>query len=1099
MITDIIRSFYANFFTVGTLVPTVFHLFLAVLFLSIPNKSKSSFHIAFTFIYMFLFNFGYFIASSFYHPLAAYHRWITVGTILLCEAHTNMFIYYFHEERYPLFGKIFLGLQYVVSIFLTYIFYTSTYHAEKIYIINAHQWDFNADDISRLIGIVIQGYVVIFLFITVWKVLTIKTRERWIILLMSISYVVITIVPSATNVMSRSGLLTRETFQIMWNMFNILGFTFLTILAINFTRDRSSVLVKIIGVSLVTILMLFQGFSYFLYTEQESAYDRLHSVFTRLTAETDETFGDSEYLVTCGLAGGGLSVNRQKREGVLFDGNAVSSSLFNTALWKEIDQLGDADFKKSLYGLIEDSHPSFAGYKMSIEDGLRRMDGALVTKKSVQEFIVGIQRSIRGEKHAILNLPDKKFRKSLNDFLAGNSSESFIFFKKAILAHMSGSGSEEAVLKSEIMSYLQPVTPPGTRHYRIAGENHFVAFHYIDLAKRMAYEVGYSYLSYRENLHPAAVKFVYMLFVIIFIVLFGFPLFFRGILVAPLFSLVHGLDRVEKGDYEFRIPVLLKDEIGFVTHSFNKMAETIRDDKKKLDSYTQNLEEMVKARTGELEQAYDKMRESEERFREIIENVTEGIHIVNSMGEIVYMNPLGLKKIGYTNEEIKGKNYIDMVRPEFREKAALFYLDQIKNNIEETYLECPIVTKDGRNIWIGMSVKLYRDKEGKLGFYCIARDITDRVKAQEALRESEEKYRRIVESATDGIFRNDIRGNFLYVNPTGQILLGYPIDELMTMNYQSLVQPDYAEKIRDAYRHQIKNRLQETYLEFPVIRKDGTVRWLGQRVQLEKNSKGEYEFHGISRDVTEKVIAEESLRMSEEKYRTILETIREGYYEVDLKGNITFVNNSVCNLWGFSKDEIVGLNFRNLVTGDDAETIYNEFNKLYMGLDHASIVTYKIIHKNGKELDFEQTFDGITDKNGRIIGFRGVVRDVTERIIALEALRASEEKYRLLIENAGDIIYHCDWRGFFIYFSPSAYRLSGYSPEDIIGKHFSEIIPPNSRQAVVEYYLEQFKERTTQSYYELPILIKDGSVMWVGQVVSIVTGADGKIEFYSIA
>jgi len=1099
IITEIIRSFYANFFTVGTLVPTVFHLFLAVLFLSRPSKSKSSFHIGLTFVYMFLFNFGYFIASSFYHPMAAFHRWITVGTILLCEAHTNMFIYYFHEERHPLFGKIFLGLQYVVSIFLTYIFYKSTYHAEKIYIINAHQWDFNADDISRLIGIVIQAYVVIFLLITVWKVLTIKTRERWIILLMSISYVVITLVPSASNVMSRSGLLSRETFQIMWNMFNILGFTFLAILAINFTRDRSSVVVKIIGVSLVTILMLFQGFSYFLYMEQEGAYDRLHSVYTRLTAETDEIFSDSGYLAMRDLSGGDLSVGYQKSPGTLFDGITVSSSLLNTAFWKNLERLDDRDFKKNLYLLLEGTHPSFDGYKRAIIDNLREADDEMFTKKNVLELIVQIQRSIRGERHAISNLPDDGFRQSILKFLGGNSDGKFVCFKNALLAHLEGTESQGKNLKSEIMSFLQPVTPPGTRHYRIAGKNHFVAFHYIDLAKHRAYEVGYTYLSYRENLHPAAVKFVYMLFVIIFIILFGFPLFFRGILVTPLFRLVQGLEKLEKGDYGYRIPVFVKDEIGYVTFSFNRMAETIRDAKDKLDSYTLTLEEMVKARTGELEQAYEKMRESEEMFRDIIENATEGIHIGNSRGEIVYMNPLGLKKLGYTHEEIVGKNYIDMIRPEFREKAALFYLDQMKNNIEDTYLECPVVTKDGRDIWIGMSVKLYRDKEGKLGFYCIARDITDRVKAEEALRESEEKYRQIVESATDGIFRNDVNGNFLYVNPTGQNLLGYPVEELMTMNYLSVVQPDHVDKIRDAYRHQLKNKLQESYLEFPIIRKDGTVRWLGQRVQLEKNLKGEYEFHGISRDVTEKVIAEESLRMSEEKYRTILETIREGYYEVDLKGNITFVNNSVCNLWGFSKDEIVGLNFRNFVKGDDADNIYSEFNKLYMGLEHANIVAYKIVHKNGKELHFEQTFDGITDNDGRIVGFRGVVRDVTERIIALDALRASEEKYRLLIENAGDIIYHCDWRGFFIYFSPSAYKLSGYSPKDIIGKHFSEIIPPNSRQAVIEYYLEQFKQRTTQSYYELPILIKDGSVMWVGQVVSIVTGTDGKIEFYSIA
>jgi|GEM_PF-1538544 len=133
-----------------------------------------------------------------------------------------------------------------------------------------------------------------------------------------------------------------------------------------------------------------------------------------------------------------------------------------------------------------------------------------------------------------------------------------------------------------------------------------------------------------------------------------------------------------------------------------------------------------------------------------------------------------------------------------------------------------------------------------------------------SLEESEERYRDIIQNATDGIFKNDSRGRFLFVNPAGASLLGYAPDELAGMNYRDLLPPDARDRVIAHFKRQYEEKIDETYLEFPVLRGDGRMIWLGQRVRLEKAPTGTCEYTGISRDITERVRADEELRRTKD-------------------------------------------------------------------------------------------------------------------------------------------------------------------------------------------------------------------------------------------
>jgi len=1071
---DFFGSFYANFFTVGSLVPMVFHGFLAIIFLSIPNKSKSTFHMGLLSTLFLFFNAGYFIASSFYHPLAAYHRWITVGTILLCETHANMFLYYFHEERHPRLGKVLLYLQYLISIIVTIVFYVSTYGAEKVFLVNAHQWDFLADNISRMVGIVIQFFLAIFAIIMAWKMATIKTRERWVVLLLSLSYIVATLVPSIANTMSRSGLLGRDAFQVLLNIFTVIGFTFMAILALNYTRDRTFVVVKIIGVSLVAILMLFQGFSFFLYLEQEGSFDRLYAVFAQVAAADGEQPVASAYRARLDIDRKTVSVDHDESLGWQFGRSIDPDVILNTALHVQIERLPDADFQRGLSRLLDASHRSFAGYRDSIRTYAGGLGDTACTRQGLFAYTANLQQELRRERNAIANIPSIDYRRSLLAYLQSSSRAGFVPFRNVLLGHLASSESEGSRLKEETLAYFSPFAPQGVRHYRTAAQHDFLTFHYVDMARRLAFEVGYPYLAYRERMHPAAMRFVYILFVVVVIVALGFPLFFRGILIKPLARLVQGLERVERGDYHIQLPVQMKDEIGYVTENFNRMTGTVREAKMRLDNYTQTLEDTVKSRTAELEVANETMRRSEEQFRDIIERATEGIHVANRNGDIQYMNPPGLKKLGYTLDEIVGKNYLELVREDFRDTAALFYLDQMRNRTEDTYLECPVVRKDGVNIWIGMSVKMFTEKQGDIGFYCIARDITEQKKMEDALRESEERYRTLVENASDVIYHCDWRGYFTYFSPYAFRLSGYQPEEILDHHFTSIIHADYRKQMLEFYVQQFRDRVPETYAELPMIKKDGSVFWVGQRVKIVTGSDGKVEFYGIARDVTELKNTENALRASEEKYRTILETNKAGFFEVDLAGSIISCNDVVVSFTKYPREQLIGMSFTKLMSPATADRVFEVYHTVYAREVKVGFVDHEIINSAGEIGFIETTVTLITDEHDAPTGFRALAVDVTARTNAEAALRASEVKYRGILSTIKEGYYELDLKGNFTFINDSMCEIWGRTSEEMIGLNYREYMDERGKDIARDAFRAIYESRERGTLVDFVIYRKNG-------------------------
>ena len=296
------------------------------------------------------------------------------------------------------------------------------------------------------------------------------------------------------------------------------------------------------------------------------------------------------------------------------------------------------------------------------------------------------------------------------------------------------------------------------------------------------------------------------------------------------------------------------------------------------------------------------------------------------------------------------------------------------------------------------------------------------------LRESQIKYKDIVENSNDAIVVVQ-GGKLKFANTKTVELTGYPQEELKGMSFLEIVHPEDRDIVAEGYRSE----------DFPntfssrALRKSGESLWVeinAVRTTWEKRQAT----LNIIRDITERKLVDETLRESEEKYRTILESIEDGYYEVDIKGNLTFFNDSMCKILGYSRDKLMGMNNRKYTDEETARKVYEAFNKVYTTGEPKKILDEEIIRKDGTKRHIETSVSLIKDAGGNPAGFRGIFRDVTERKkMEIELIRANNFLQNIF-DSSIDGITTTDLQGIIIYTSPRVKDILGYEQEEVIGK-----------------------------------------------------------------
>ena len=357
----------------------------------------------------------------------------------------------------------------------------------------------------------------------------------------------------------------------------------------------------------------------------------------------------------------------------------------------------------------------------------------------------------------------------------------------------------------------------------------------------------------------------------------------------------------------------------------------------------------------------------------------------------------------------------------------------------------------------------------------VVHDITDRRKREESLAKSEKRFKDLIELAPDGIVTLNLKGVITYCNAATVQLTGYPKDEIVGKHISNLgfVRARDIPRFLKLFTTIVKGKIPDV-IEIVWNHKDGTPHSAEIRVQFLKEDSKPTELLVVTRDTTKAKKAEENLRESEQRYRSIVELAPDGIVTADLKGFITSCNTAFFQLSGFSEDEIIGKHFTQLPTlrAKDMPAYMKLFASLISG-KRTKPVEFVWVHKDGT-LRLGEVKASVLKKGRRVTGLQTVLRDITERRQAEEALKESEEKYRTLFEGSRDAIIISSRDGTFMDVNQSALNLFGYTRNEIANLHIQDLFTDPS-----EWHNLQ-KEVDLTGYvrdYEVKMRTRNGSIM----------------------
>jgi len=297
-------------------------------------------------------------------------------------------------------------------------------------------------------------------------------------------------------------------------------------------------------------------------------------------------------------------------------------------------------------------------------------------------------------------------------------------------------------------------------------------------------------------------------------------------------------------------------------------------------------------------------------------------------------------------------------------------------------------------VWLSNSTRTVYDHEGRVAYYeGVVEDITKSKQTETALRESERRLAEIIEFQPDATLAIDTEGRIIAWNKAIEEMTGFKADEMIGKGDYEYALPFYGRR-RPILIDFVSRWDEDTAREYSFIHKDGDVLVTetsvpfvrGRNRVLWGKASPLYDAKGrvvgaieSIRDVTERKLMEEELRRSEEKYRNILETMEEAYFEVDLTGRFIFFNDAACTILGYSREEMEGRHFRDYTTPATKKRLYEIFGEVYLTGQKKDVVDYEIVCKDGSIRIMQASTNLIYDEKGIPTGFRGLARDVTAR------------------------------------------------------------------------------------------------------------------------
>ncbi|TFF97315.1 MAG: PAS domain-containing sensor histidine kinase [Promethearchaeota archaeon] len=339
--------------------------------------------------------------------------------------------------------------------------------------------------------------------------------------------------------------------------------------------------------------------------------------------------------------------------------------------------------------------------------------------------------------------------------------------------------------------------------------------------------------------------------------------------------------------------------------------------------------------------------------------------------------------------------------------------------------------------------------------------------------------RPLIETMNEGYFEVDLKGNFTYSNPSHAQLMGYSPRELIGTNYQKYMTEKEANATFKVFNEIFKTEKAKKSFIYQFFNKNQEPIHVESSIYLRYDEDGnKLGFSGFIRDITVQIRTERRLKKSERDYRNIIENIEEGYFELNLQGNFTYFNPACCDILGYNPQEMIGMNYREYTSKEEAKRTFKTFNEVYEKNSPNLDFQFDAIRKDGKKIYCECSIYLRHDSNGDKIGFRGIIRDVTARVEAKQRLRKSEEKYRKIIENTREGYFEVDLAGSFTYFNNALRTMLGYSQEEMMGMNYMEYMTEQKANETFQIFNKVYKTEETHVSFEYELISKENKKLY---------------------
>jgi PAS domain S-box-containing protein len=482
----------------------------------------------------------------------------------------------------------------------------------------------------------------------------------------------------------------------------------------------------------------------------------------------------------------------------------------------------------------------------------------------------------------------------------------------------------------------------------------------------------------------------------------------------------------------------------------------------------------------ERKRAEEALKESEERFRRISELTSDYAYAfrVEEDNRLVreWVTDSFTRISGYTPQEVDERGgWPSLIHPDDM-PIALARATRLFSG-EDDVSEFRIVRKDGQSRWVrDHGHPVWDDKQQRVvRIYGAAQDITEQKKAEQAIREREEWFRRLADTTSTAIFIYQGE-RFVYVNKATEELSGYTNHELLSLRFWDVVHPDFQNLIRERGLARQRGEAVPNRYEFTIVRKDGAVRWIDFTAG-KIDWRGEPAAIGTAIDITERKLVEQALRENEQRYRSIVENINQAYYEADRLAAFTYCNPGIVIISGYSAEELLGtISFR-LIADEDRPMVTAQYKQWLKEKRTDMMMEFRVQTKSGRIFWVEQVTHFEFDEQGNFVKATNVLRDIDERKRAEQEVLQSRQRYErfFLQDLTGDYISTPE--GQLLACNPAFVRIFGFASEqEALNTNVTTLFrTPEDRQRLLSLLQRERK----LEYYEMQMRKRDGSPLHI--------------------